>query len=113
MPLRRATLRPRPTKNDEAAVDHTDEKAYGKRGGDCHADRPAVVDVQDGECHAGQPRRGGHREVVVAGRQRRQQRECHHHENRLRAEDRREVRGREERVGPEHREHDHDDPPDG
>ena len=86
------------------AVDHARDAAGQQCQHDRHADRHAHLRVEDRQHHGrqGQHRRG--RQVVFTGGQADQQRVGQHHQHRLRAEHRGEVRGAQERVGFQHAE---------
>ena len=88
-------------------VDH----ARCQRDRHCRPERPALLGIEDGKQHAGQREDARHREIVVAGGERDDQRQRQDDQHRLRAEDRGDVGPGQERVGPERPEDgaEHDD----
>ena len=99
--------------HDEEPVDDTDQRAERQGDEDRQTDGHAVLRVQDSDEHARHRQGGRHGEVVVARRQRDQQRERQDDEGRLGTEHRREVLHLEVRLRRQDAEdHDDDDPGD-
>ena len=85
--------------DDEEAVDQADQDAGGECQEHGEADRHADPDVEHGDQHRAHGQDARDRQVIVAGGERDDQPERHHHQHRLRSEDRGKVGEGEKRLG--------------
>ena len=102
---KRDDQRVNPENGDQETVDETDRDPQRKRRDHGPADANLVVDVEDRDQHRRHRHDERDRKIEIVGRERNDEPERDHDENRLGAEDRREIGPGQERVRPQIAEH--------